>query len=184
MSGDSVPFTLPLAGFAGDSGEAAELYLELRKPLLRYLACLGLTSDEAQDVVQEAFLKLHGYLDSGGTRANIRSWLFRVAHNQARNRQSSYDRRFGAPLDAGTEPRDEATPERAVLRKEESRRLAAAMAALTEAERECLLLRAEGLRYREIGEVLGIATSTVGDTVERAVKRLAEKMQCVNTKGN
>jgi DNA-directed RNA polymerase specialized sigma24 family protein len=37
------------------------------------------------------------------------------------------------------------------------------------------LLRAAGLRYREIGEVLGMATSTVSDTVERAVKKLAEK---------
>jgi len=46
---------------------------------------------------------------------------------------------------------------------------------LTESERECLLLRAGGLRYREIGEVLGIGTSTVGDTVERAIKKLAEK---------
>ena len=40
---------------------------------------------------------------------------------------------------------------------------------------ESLLLRAGGLRYREIGEVLGIPTSTVGETVERAIKKLAEK---------
>jgi DNA-binding CsgD family transcriptional regulator len=46
---------------------------------------------------------------------------------------------------------------------------------LAKSERECLLLRVAGLRYREIGEVLGIATSTVGDTVERAMKKLAEK---------
>ena len=52
---------------------------------------------------------------------------------------------------------------------------ASAIRLLTESERECLLLRAGGLRYREIGEVLGIAVSTVGDTVERAIKKLAEK---------
>jgi RNA polymerase sigma-70 factor (ECF subfamily) len=62
-----------------------------------------------------------------------------------------------------------------VLEKEKFRRLANAMRLLTELERECLLLRAGGLRYREIGDVLGIATSTVGDTVERAIKKLAEK---------
>jgi len=50
-----------------------------------------------------------------------------------------------------------------------------AIRALTDAERECLLLRAEGLRYREIGEVLGLATSTVAGIVDRAVKKLAEK---------
>jgi len=45
---------------------------------------------------------------------------------------------------------------------------------LSRNERECLFLRAEGLRYREIGEVLGLPTSTVADTVARAVKKLAE----------
>ena len=46
---------------------------------------------------------------------------------------------------------------------------------LTDSERECLLLRSEGLRYREIGDVLRISTSTVGETVMRAIKKLAEK---------
>ena len=68
-----------------------------------------------------------------------------------------------------------ATPEQVLLRKEKLCRVAAAIQLLTESERECLLLRAGGLRYREIGEVLGIATSTVGDTMERAMRKLAEK---------
>ena len=62
-----------------------------------------------------------------------------------------------------------------VLEKEKFRRLAQAIGLLTESERQCLLLRAGGLRYREIGEVLEMSTSTVGDTVERAIKKLAEK---------
>ena len=62
-----------------------------------------------------------------------------------------------------------------MLRREKFRRLSAAMRELAESERECLLLRAEGLRYREIAEVLGLATSTVADTVERANRKLAEK---------
>jgi RNA polymerase sigma-70 factor (ECF subfamily) len=100
-----------------------------------------------------------------------------VSHNAARNCQKTYRRRFSAPLDAEVEASaiDEATPERAVLEKERFRRLHGAVRLLTHAERECLLLRARGLRYREIGEVLGLATSTVGDTVERAIKKLAEK---------
>src|SRR5208282_3184176 len=99
MSGDSLPLPLPLARFAADSCEATTLYRELRKPLLRYLVCLGLSSDEAQDVAQDAFLSLHRHLSAGGSEQNIRSWLFRVAHNQARNHQTSYHRRFSAPLD-------------------------------------------------------------------------------------
>jgi RNA polymerase sigma-70 factor (ECF subfamily) len=69
----------------------------------------------------------------------------------------------------------DATPEKAILEKEKFRRLRAAVGLLPESERECLLLRAGGLRYREIGDVLGLATSTVADTVERAIKKLAEK---------
>jgi RNA polymerase sigma-70 factor, ECF subfamily len=176
MSGDSVPLALPFSCFASGTSEATTLYRELHKPLLRYLVCLGLSLDEAQDVVQDAFLGLHRHLAAGGAQDNIRSWLFRVAHNRARNRQNSYDRRFSAPLDAEIDlPVDEATPERAMLEKEKFVRLEKAMRQLHEAERECLLLRAGGLRYREIGEVLGIPTSTVADTVTRAIKKLAEE---------
>ena len=176
MSGDSLPLPLPFSRFAADSCEATTLYRELRKPLLQYLVCLGLSADEAQDIVQDAFLSLHKHLAAGESQANIRSWLFRVAHNGARNRQQSYDRRFGKPLDPNLDPiSEEATPEQVVLEKEKLGRLGHAICLLTEPERECLLLRAGGLRYREIGEVLEIPTSTVGDTVDRAIKKLAEK---------
>jgi RNA polymerase sigma-70 factor, ECF subfamily len=176
MSGDSVPMTLPLARFATKACEVTVLYRELREPLLRYLVCLGLSSDEAQDAIQDAFLSLHRHLTSGGSQENIRGWVFRVAHNQARNRQTSYHRRFGEPLNHQLDARmDETTPERVVLEKEKFRLLGKAIDLLTDSERECLLLRAAGLRYREIGEALGIATSTVGDTLERAIRKLTEK---------
>jgi RNA polymerase sigma-70 factor, ECF subfamily len=176
MSGDAAPLALPLSRLSTGACEATTLYREHRKPLLRYLVCLGLSSDEAQDVAQDAFLILHRHLASGGSQENIRGWLFRVAHNQARNRQNRYDRNFTAPGENEMEAFvDEATPERAVLEKEKFQQLGKAIRLLSASERECLLLRASGLRYREISEVLGIATSTVSDTVDRAVKKLAEK---------
>ena len=175
MSGDAESLALPLSRLSTGACEATALYRELRKPLLRYLVCLGLSGDEAQDVVQDAFLTLHRHLAAGGSQENIRGWLFRVAHNQARNRQTSYDRRFSAPLGEIDRISDAATPERVVLEKERFRKLGEAIRLLSERERECLLLRGGGLRYREIGEVLGIPTATVGDTIERAIKKLAEK---------
>ena len=177
MTGESVQIALPFSRLASGAGEVTSLYRELREPLLRYLVCLGLSKDEAQDVVQDTFLSLHRHLTGGGPQDNIRGWLFRVAHNQARNHQGSYHRRFAEPLDAEVAPLvDESTPERMVLEKEKFHRLGKAMAALTDSERECLLLRAAGLRYREIGEALGMATSTVGDTVDRAIRKLSEKL--------
>jgi RNA polymerase sigma-70 factor, ECF subfamily len=176
VSDDSLPLVLPLLRFAAGPSEVTALYRELRQPLLRYLVCLGVSSDEAQDVVQDAFVSLERHLAAGGTQENIRAWLFRVAHNGARNRQKSYHRRFGEALDAEMDfVAGDATPEKALLEKEKFRRLRRAIGLLTDSERECLLLRAGGLRYREIGEVLGMATSTVGDTIERVIKKLAEK---------
>ncbi len=70
---------------------------------------------------------------------------------------------------------NEKTSERAVLDKEKFQQVVRAIRLLSASEQECLLLRAEGLRYREIGEVLGISISTVSDTVSRAIKKLAEK---------
>src|ERR1700730_10055556 len=77
----ALPFTLPVSCVRTRSSEATALFHELRKPLLRYLVCLGLSADDAQDVVQDAFLSLHQHLESGGGEENIRRWLFRVAHN-------------------------------------------------------------------------------------------------------
>jgi len=176
MSGDSFPLNLPLPRFATDGREATTLFRELHNPLLRYLAGLGLPAEEAQDVVQDAFLSLHKHLTGGGSQQNIRSWLFRVAHNRARNFQQSYARRFGEPLDPVFDAASpDVTPELAMLAKEKFHRLDQAIRSLAVQERECLMLRAEGLRYREIGEVLGIPKSTVSDTLERAIRKLAER---------
>jgi RNA polymerase sigma-70 factor (ECF subfamily) len=176
MSGEYLPLGLPLPRLAKCTSETTTLYRELRQPLLRYLVCIGLSADEAQDVVQDAFVALHRHLAADGSEQNLTSWLYRVAHNQARNRQKSYDRRLGAPLERAIDAiLDEGTPEGAFLEKEKFRQLGRAIRLLTVEERECLLLRYGGLRYREIGEVLGTPTSTVADTVERAVKKLAEK---------
>jgi RNA polymerase sigma-70 factor (ECF subfamily) len=176
MSGDSFSLNLPLSRFATDSCEATTLYQELRKPLLRYLAGLGLSLDEAQDIVQESFLSLHKHLAGGGSQQNIRGWLFRVAHNRARSHQQSYSQRMREPLDAVFDAESkESTPEQTALEREKFRRMDKAVRTLAVQERACLMLRAEGLRYREIGEVLGIPTSTVADLVDRAIKKLAEK---------
>ena len=91
MSGDGYPLPLPVR-FAAGASEATTLFKELRKPLLRYLVGLGLTSDEAQDVVQDAFLNLHRSLESGVAHENARAWLFSVAHTLCAGRiQREFD---------------------------------------------------------------------------------------------
>src|SRR5439155_2372307 len=110
------------------------------------------------DAIQETFLRLHTHLRTGRPDANLRSWVFRVAGNLVRDDRKSGRRRFSQPLEAGTEGCSDpaAGPEQQVLARESTERLHAAIGRLPAMERECLALRAEGFRYREIGGVLGI----------------------------
>jgi RNA polymerase sigma-70 factor (ECF subfamily) len=176
MDGDSVPLHFPLGRRAAEDAEVTAAYHALRQPLRRYLLGLGLSMDEAEDVIQDVFLTLHRHVADGRSRHNLRGWVFRVAHNCARNRQQRYERRFGAPIERAADSiAPGATPERTAIDNERFRRLGRAIRQLPDTERECLLLRAEGLRYREIGEVLNLPTSTVADIISRAIRTLAEK---------
>lgn len=152
-----------------------ELYDSLRPSLFAYLCCLGLSSEEAEDLIQESFLRLVRHLLSEGDEHNLRGWLFRVAHNLSidlfrsgrKEAQAAGDDDFASWIDPGL------NPEEIAIKKEELIRLRAAMARLTAQQRFTVLMRAEGLRYREIAGVLGISVQRVAELVERALTRLA-----------
>src|SRR5439155_16408604 len=76
MSGNPVPLAMPLPRLAARDCEATTLFREMRKPLLRYLVCLGLSMDEAQDVVQDAFLGLHRHLSGADRRKTFEAGCF------------------------------------------------------------------------------------------------------------
>lgn len=158
-----------------------DLYDELRPSLYGYLICLGLAPPEADDVIQEAFLGLFQHLEAGGKTDNLRGWVFRVAHNLSRNLQKR-----GRRLVSGTNAEGERTtleqadlslnPEDTYLWKEHLERLEGAIAELTEQQRQCLHLRAEGLRYREIANVLGVGVSRVPQLLQRAMVRIMDQL--------
>lgn len=155
------------------------LFDELRPGLFRYLRWRGSTPEEADDAIQESFLRLHAHLRSGRPEANLRAWLYRVAANLVRDDRKSGHRRFSQPLEgeaAGAWTDPAAGPEQMVLERESGERLSAAIGRLPAMERECLALRAEGFRYREIGEICGIGTSTVADVLKRAFETLAREL--------
>lgn len=154
----------------------AESYELLRNPVYRYLiAALG-NPAEAEDLTQETFLRLFAHLQHGNSVENLRAWVFRVAHNLAidQQRKRAPVELSGAPMFAQAESKPDAgvNPQEEQLIQERRRRIHFALARLSGQERQCLELRAEGLRYREIGEVLGIAIPTVQTAVGRAVKKL------------
>jgi RNA polymerase sigma-70 factor (ECF subfamily) len=153
------------------------LYDELREPLYRYLLCLGLVSEEVEEVIQEAFLRLYKHLHAGGREDNLRSWLYRVAHNLSVNRTKS--RQYLADIsperwqELALSTCDPAPgPEEVLLEKERMTRLHSGIAALSELQRNCVYLRVEGFRYREIAAILGVGIPTVSESLRRAIVTL------------
>lgn len=132
---------------------------------------------DADDITQESFIRLFKTLHTGQQIENARFWLFRVAYNLAIDRLRS--QQFITLLDDSQWKEIEGrlsdrsyNPEQQALKQEEFAQLNDAMKRLSRQERECLHLRAEGFRYREIGEILGIATPTVNEFLRRAIKKL------------
>ena len=155
--------------------EALNWFDELRDPLRRYLMCAGAGPADADEAVQEAFLRLYRHLEKNGDRRNVRGWVFQVARNCIRDQRKSARHQHTVPLDdAIADPQD--NPERCAQREERTRRLRGAIEKLPEQERECILLRSSGLRYREIADVMGIDTNRAGQLVQRAVARFREDL--------
>src|SRR4051794_13312512 len=148
-----------------------ELYDREHVALRRYLSFLGVEVETGQEIVQETFLKLHQHLLDGGDQSNLRAWLYRVAHNLARNWQKSFRTSKTDFLSdvtaAGDPPASTASAEDKLLAAEQMKRFREALRQLSPAQRECLALRAQGMKYREIAEVLDLSVSAVGENIGR-----------------
>jgi RNA polymerase sigma-70 factor (ECF subfamily) len=159
---------------AGD--EVEDLYLECRNDVYRYLVSFGLTPSQAQDATQEAFLRLHQARLRGEKPDQPRAWVFRVAHNLGLSERT---RRFNASV--ALEPHLEVaakgpSAEQMAMERQDQSRLRQAISTLSEQQRRCLYLRADGLRYREIAAILGVGISTVVEFINRATARLKKEM--------
>ncbi len=153
--------------------EVTELFRLYRAPLLRYLLTLGVTAGEGEEIVQEVFLSLFQHLRQGKSREHLRGWIFRVGHNLGLKARQRAARRPSLDLDE-QHPCPEQNPEQQAEQGERQRRLLAMVAALPARDRQCLHLRAEGLRYREIAEVLNLSLGSVALILSRAVLKLTQ----------
>jgi RNA polymerase sigma-70 factor (ECF subfamily) len=179
----SIPASTGLrAGSPNAPAQLEELVLDLfdslRNPVLRYLLGIGLPIEDAEEILQEVFLALFRHLRGGKPRDNLRGWVFRVAHNLGMKRRGAMGRRAGSTnLAAGDESnmvRDPSpNPEDQVANAQRQARLLAVLNALPELDQACLHLRAEGLRYREIAEVVGISLGAVSASLTRSMARMA-----------
>jgi RNA polymerase sigma-70 factor (ECF subfamily) len=162
---------------AGTRQRIIALYDRLRPSLRAYLCYLGITQDEAEDVIQDTFLRLVRHRFDLNATENLRAWVFRVAHNLSMDIHRSQVRcPSGNDEEARTVIRERVdprpSPEQQVLLDERMKHFEDAFAQLTPKQRQCVLLRAEGFRYREIALALGISVQRVGELMQRSISLL------------
>jgi RNA polymerase sigma-70 factor (ECF subfamily) len=104
----------------------------------------------------------------------VRGWVFRVAHNLVVDtwRTAPGDHFVQDESAAASAPDAGLNPEEIVLRKEKVRRVREAVRSLSPHQRQCLALRAEGFRYREIAEIVGVGKSAVAECLQRCIDLL------------
>jgi RNA polymerase sigma-70 factor (ECF subfamily) len=160
--------------------EVERLFRTYNVQLVRYLTRRLGDRDWAEEVAQETFLRAL----RNGPLTSERSWLFAVATNLVRD-EARKDARRRSKLEllrehTRTEAEIAEEPEPSTLERAQERALARkAVDALAERDRLALLMREEGLDYHEIAEALGLSHGSVGTTLARARRRLAESYEAL-----
>jgi len=158
--------------------QVTQVFKQFRDSVYRYLVVVLNNPSTAEEITQEAFLRFYGCLRKGQAITSVRSWVFRVARNLALNENAAS--RFLEIQNSVTLDRLRAGSESVLLDPEQSflrrERVHIAMRELSLQQRECLSLRAEGFRYREIAQILGINLSTVAQSLRRGIKKLAKEL--------
>jgi RNA polymerase sigma-70 factor (ECF subfamily) len=152
------------------TGFVADLYGQYRESLIRMLYRRTGDRDRAEELTQEVFARA-----VAAPPRNPRPWLFAVALNLVREdgrRAARHGRRL--VLYRAELPGSAPAPDEELLRAERIGRVRSALDALSDRDREALLLSAEGLSYDEIAQTLGLSRGSIGTTLARARRRLVE----------
>ena len=163
--------------------EVVGLFDQLQDRLLRYLLSLGLPAAEGEEIIQETFLALFQHLQRGKPRHNLRGWVFQVAHNLALKQRKATQRNRQNLLEHGWTSAENGLadrapdPEQQLASTQRHLRLASVLQALPEQDRRCLSLRAEGLTYREIAQILEMSLGSVSLSLGRSLARFARADQ-------
>jgi RNA polymerase sigma-70 factor, ECF subfamily len=150
--------------------EAMCVFAEHGPALYRFCLFTLRQRQDAEDVVQDTFIKLLQHLERGADRATLRSWLFTVAANGCRDRYRLRVRwlPWNVELDRRSTP---AEAEIACEQDEQREALQRSARALRPRDRLLLMLRVQGLSYREIAVASGVPEISVGRLLARALAR-------------
>jgi RNA polymerase sigma-70 factor (ECF subfamily) len=173
---------------AGEQGACAELVATHERMVYQLAFHLLGDRDEALDLAQEVFLRVFRTLPSFRGQSALRTWIYRIVINQARNRQRWWRRRRRSDqvqlehhvLEHGElrQQTDAESPDRALARKELAAKLWTALDQLPFDQRTVMVLREiDGLSYDEIADSLGVAIGTVKSRLTRARQTLRRELR-------
>jgi RNA polymerase sigma-70 factor, ECF subfamily len=157
----------------------SQIFEEHYPGLFRHLVLSGSPPPEADDLIQEGFLRLFRYLANAGEVDNPRAWLLRVLHNLRIDaiRKRKYECALGQPeLEFLIESMHTGEPcaEARMIECERQVRLQQAIRRLTPRQYQYVLLRAEGLKLREIAEMFRVSVQTVSESCAKAMLELGK----------
>jgi RNA polymerase sigma-70 factor (ECF subfamily) len=172
----------------GDKKAFELLVSKYQRKLMRLVSRLVHDQAEAEDVVQEAFIKAYRALANFRGDAAFYTWLYRIGINTAKNHLVSQGRRAPTSTDADIEEaetfvdadglRDMNTPESLLASKQIAATVNSAMMSLPEELRNAISLREiEGMSYEEISEVMSCPIGTVRSRIFRAREAIADKLR-------
>jgi RNA polymerase sigma-70 factor (ECF subfamily) len=170
---------------AGDSEAFRVLVDRHARTIFRLASRMVGNEQDADDVVQETFLRAYRQIDRFESRANFGTWLYRIAVNCSLDllRQRPRRRQKLEPEDGdepAADPDANPSPERLMFSAEVQTRVTSALHDLSPAERAAFLLRHfEGQSIEEIGRALGLRTSATKHTVFRAVQKMRRALEPV-----
>ena len=148
-----------------------ELYAAMRIPLLSYAYQIVGSTGDAEDLVQVAFLKLFDQTRRREPIQNLRSWLYRVVHNLAVDFLRHQGKEDSVLSEWAFDRALEAAPSSAEDDLIQRQLIAGSLQLLNLREKQCLMLRAEGLSYKEIGDVLSISAKAVSVYLVRGLRK-------------
>jgi len=172
----------------GDKKAFELLVSKYQRKLMRLVSRLVYDHAEAEDVVQEAFIKAYRALPNFRGESAFYTWLYRIGVNTAKNHLVTQGRRAPTSTDADVDEaesfvdadglRDINTPESLLASKQIAETVNSAMSGLPEELRNAITLREiEGLSYDEIAEVMLCPIGTVRSRIFRAREAIAEKLR-------
>lgn len=169
-----------------------ELVERYQKPLFHFIYRMVRDRDEAKDLLQETFIRLHRSLSSLREDKSLKSWLFRTANNlcidhfrkHKPGRVTAFDHQapesLAAVESASIDERTEIRPDEAAMQSAQQEKIIEAIQKLPKNQRMAMTLRScEGLSMKEIADAMECSEQTIGTTLFAARKKLMKMLQPV-----